>query len=112
MGAPHEPGLDYADATEALDELQLVADSLEVHHGALAAHGRVRAAMQALAASGLHLATLDVREHSDAHHEAVGALLDRLGVLDRPYADLTREQRRAALSDELASAPWPDTAPR
>ncbi len=103
MGAPHEPGLDYADATELLGELQLVADSLAQHHGALAAHGRVRAAMQALAGSGLHLATLDVREHSEVHHEAVGALLDRVGALERPYAELSREERRAVLSDELAS---------
>jgi phosphoenolpyruvate carboxylase len=103
MGARHEPGLDYADTADLLADLVLVADSLAAHHGALAAHGRVRAAIQELAASGLHLATLDVREHSDAHHEAVGALLDRLGVLDRPYADLTRDERRETLSRELAS---------
>ena len=103
MGARHEPGFDYADAPEMLADLLLIADSLADHHSQLAAHGRVRAAIQELSASGLHLATLDIREHSDAHHEAVGALLDRLGVLDRPYADLTREERREVLSAELAS---------
>ena len=57
------------DGGELLADLALVAASLEAHHGHLAAHGRVRAAVQAVAATGLHLATLDVREHAEAHHE-------------------------------------------
>ena len=102
-GSVHEPGRDYADGRELLDDLALIADSLAAHEGALAAHGRVRAAMQAIAASALHLATLDVREHAEAHHETVGALIDRVGELGRPYASLTREERRVVLSAELGS---------
>ncbi len=102
-GSPHEPGRDYADVAGVLDDLALVADSLAGHGGALAAHGRVRAAMQAIAASGLHLASLDVREHADAHHEAVGALIDHTGELDLPYGDLDRAGRTRVLAAELAS---------
>ena len=102
-GSEHEPGRDYADGAQLLDDLALVAGSLEGHHGSLAARGRVRAAMQGVAASALHLATLDVREHAEAHHEAVGALIDRVGELGRPYAELTRDERRAVLSAELGS---------
>ncbi len=102
-GAAHEPGRDYADATQLLSDLALVADSLAQHGGALAAQGRVRAAMQAIAASGLHLATLDVREHAEAHHDAVGALIDHVGEVGVPYATLSREERTRALSAELAS---------
>ncbi len=102
-GAPHEPGRDYADGAELLDDLAVVADSLESHHAGLAAHGRVRAAMHAVAATGLHLATLDVREHAEAHHEAVGAIFDHLGEVAVPYADLSRRQRRKVLSAELAA---------
>lgn len=102
-GSEHEPGRDYADGAELLADLALVADSLGHHAGRLAAHGRVRAAMQSIAATGLHLATLDVREHADHHHEAVGDLIDRVGELGRPYADLDRDERRAVLSAELAS---------
>lgn len=102
-GAEHEPGRDYADGHELLADLALICDSLDAHAGGLAAQGRVRAAMQALAATSLHLATLDVREHAEAHHEAVGALIDRVGDLGRPYAELSRNERRSVLSTELAS---------
>ena len=102
-GTDHEPGRDYANSAELLADLRVVADSLATHQGTLAAHGRVRAAMQSIAAAGLHLATLDVREHADAHHEAVGELIDRIGELDRPYTDLGRDERIKALSAELAS---------
>ena len=102
-GAAPEPARDYADGGELLADLALVAASLEAHHGHLAAHGRVRAAVQAVAATGLHLATLDVREHAEAHHEAVGAIIDHVGEVAVPYADLSREQRRRVLSAELAA---------
>ena len=55
-------------------------------------------ARQTLAASGLHLATLDVREHADAHHRTLGQLLDPLREpSDPPYAERTREERRRLL---------------
>jgi phosphoenolpyruvate carboxylase len=122
QGSPHEPGRDYAAAAELVADLQVVADSLRQHGGGLVADGRMAVATQTLAGTGLHLATLDVREHADAHHEAVGAMLDAAGSVDAAwsvdaagvagsggmdgksaYADLDREQRRALLGAELAS---------
>lgn len=94
---------DYASTAELLADLRLIADSLDAHAGGLAAHGRVQAALASLSATGLHLATLDVREHADRHHEVLAALFDRLGESGRPYAELSREERRALVSTELAS---------
>ncbi|WP_309125920.1 phosphoenolpyruvate carboxylase [Kocuria sp.] len=98
----HEPGRDYRTTAELLEDLDVVARSLRRHAGELAAGGSLAAATRTIAGFGLALATLDVREHADAHHEAVGQLLDRLGELDRPYAELDRAGRSRVLSGELA----------
>jgi phosphoenolpyruvate carboxylase len=102
-GRPHEPGRDYVGAADLLAELELVRDSLMEHRGELIARGRLERAMRTLASFGLHLATLDLREHADAHHHAVGQLIDRLAEDGRPYAELSRAERLAVLSRELAS---------
>ncbi|MFN8157125.1 MAG: phosphoenolpyruvate carboxylase [Candidatus Nanopelagicales bacterium] len=102
-GTPHRPGRDYAMTRELLDDLLLVRDSLASHRGELAAHGMVERAIRTVAAFGLSLVTLDVREHASAHHSAVGVLVDRLGEQGWRYEDLPRDHRRALLSRELAS---------
>ncbi|HEX6583617.1 MAG TPA: phosphoenolpyruvate carboxylase [Thermoleophilaceae bacterium] len=95
-GRPREPGRDYVGAAELLAELELVRESLMAHRGELIARGRLERAMRTLATFGLHLATLDVREHADAHHHAVGQLIEG-------YPELSRKERLAVLSRELAS---------
>jgi phosphoenolpyruvate carboxylase len=102
-GRAREPGRDYVGAGELLAELELVRESLMAHRGELIARGRLERAMRTLAAFGIHLATLDVREHADAHHHAIGQLLDRLGEAGPRYAELSREERLGVLSRELAS---------
>jgi phosphoenolpyruvate carboxylase len=103
-GRPPEEGRDYVGAGELLAELRIVRDSLLAHRGALIAQGRLERAMRTLAAFGLHLATLDVREHADAHHHAIGQLMDRLGASPAPYSELSRQERRDLLARELASS--------
>ncbi|MET3904780.1 phosphoenolpyruvate carboxylase [Paenarthrobacter sp. 4246] len=98
----HEPGRDYAATSELLAEFGLLEDSLRNHSAALVADGALARVRRAIAAFGLHLATLDIREHADYHHDAVGQLVDRLGT-ERPYGDLSREERFTFLGAELAS---------
>jgi phosphoenolpyruvate carboxylase len=100
---PHEPGRDYLGSAELLRDLLVVRDSLLAHRGELIARGRLESAIRTLAAFGLHLATLDVREHADPHHHALGQLIDRLGERGRPYGKLARDERRALLAAELRS---------
>jgi phosphoenolpyruvate carboxylase len=97
-GRPREPGRDYVGAAELLAELELVRASLLAHRGELIARGRLERAMRTLAAFGLHLATLDLREHADAHHHALGQLIDRLGDEGPRYSELSREERLGVLS--------------
>jgi phosphoenolpyruvate carboxylase len=108
---PHEPGRDYLGGAELLADFVVMRDSLLAHRGELIAAGRLERAVRTLAAFGLHLATMDVREHADAHHDAIGQLLDRLGEQAQPYADTSRERRRALLAAELHSRRPLATAP-
>lgn len=98
----HESGRDYASTSELLAELELLEASLRKHSAVLAADGALARVRRAIASFGLHLATLDIREHADYHHDAVGQLVDRLGV-GTPYGELSREERFERLSAELAS---------
>jgi phosphoenolpyruvate carboxylase len=102
-GSPHEPGRDYAATAELLAELGLLERSLRNHQAALAADGALARVQRAVASFGLHLATLDIREHADHHHDAVGQLMDRLGGPGVRYAELTRPERLEVLGSELAS---------
>ena len=101
-GSRHRPGRDYRDDTELLDDLLLLHRSVLEHQGPLIAGGDLERLVRTVATTGLTLATLDVREHADKHHHAVGQLLDRVGELDVPYADLDPKARLDVLSRELA----------
>jgi phosphoenolpyruvate carboxylase len=102
-GARHVPGRDYADDTELLADLMMLHRSVLAHQGAVVAGGEVERLVRTVAATGLTLAALDVREHSARHHHAVGQLLDRVGELATPYAELDRAARAKVLGEELAS---------
>jgi phosphoenolpyruvate carboxylase len=102
-GAAHEPGRDYRDIDDLLAELHLVRSSMLANGDTLTADGAIMRLIRTATAVGLGLATLDVREHSERHHVAVGALVDRVGALARPYADLDRPARIGYLSTEMAS---------
>ncbi len=100
-GAPHVEGRDYLGTADLVADLMVMRDSLARNRGGLAAGGRVDRTIRVVAAFGLHLATLDVREHADAHHHVLAQLFDRLGELSWRYDDLPRASRLALLRKEL-----------
>jgi phosphoenolpyruvate carboxylase len=97
----HEPGADYLGSEALVADLELLRRSLAVHHGGLIAEGRLADIIRTISAMGIHLATMDVREHADAHHLAIAALADPLHETEVPYSELDRSQRRAWLVREL-----------
>ena len=102
-GDAHVDGKDYRDGEELQADFEVLRAALARHGAHKVADGTVAIAQQVLAGSGLNLATLDVREHSEKHHEVAARLFDRVGELDRPYAELSREERTDVLSSELSS---------
>jgi phosphoenolpyruvate carboxylase len=102
-GLLHVPHRDYRDGGELLADLAVIDQALRASSGGLVADGVFARAMRTLAVTGLHLATMDVREHADAHHYAVGQLVDRVQEGTSCYADVPRDDRRRLLSTELSS---------
>ena len=100
---PHVPHRDYRDTAELLADLTLMRDSLFAHRGELIATGLLERTIRTVSTFGLTHATMDIREHSDAHHH----VLSQLGIADN-YLDLGHDQKFELLSAELASAKKPD----
>ena len=102
-GRPHVPGHDYLNGEELVADLLLMRDSLLADRGELIARGSLDQVIRTVSAFGLQLATLDIREHADAHHQAIGQLIDRLGIESWRYEDMPREYRAGLLAKELRS---------
>ncbi len=102
-GREHAPGRDYRTTSEVIDDLMLVRSELLENGGELVATGVLDRAIRLVAAVGLPLATLDVREHAGKYQHAVGQLMERVGAAPRPWSECDREERFAALAAELAS---------
>jgi len=101
-GGAYRPGLEYRDPAEFLAELQLVQTSLRQNRGQLLAEGPVRRMIRTAAALAFSMATMDVREHADKHHDVLGTLYDLVGGLPLPYASMAPDGRAGLLAQELA----------
>ncbi len=91
----------YDGAALVRDLLQIRDAIIESGLGDVARLGRLASAIVRARVFGLHLATLDVRQHSAVHEAAVGELLKLAGVVHE-YASLSEAQRVAVLRAELA----------
>ncbi|MCH2423552.1 MAG: phosphoenolpyruvate carboxylase [Acidimicrobiales bacterium] len=90
----------YASPAELHADLDVIDQSLRSHGGELLADGAVARVRRILQVIGFHFATLDVREHSDRHHEALTKLF---GANNVDYARLTTTERCALLAAEMES---------
>ena len=97
--AAHEPGRDYANTQELLDDLLLMRDSLLEHKGELIASGELEQMIRTASAFGLTHATLDVREHSNQHHHVLNQYFQEHGVNN--YLELDEQSRLSLLIPEL-----------
>ena len=97
-GFAHEPGRDYANTDEILNDLMLMYNSLLANRGELIAHGLLERTIRTVAAFGVTHATMDVREHSGAHQRVIEALFP-----DKNYGSLTSQAKCELLTQELTS---------
>ena len=96
-GGAHVQHRDYNNTSELLADLALMRDSLLENRGELMATGLLERTMRTVSAFGLTHATLDVREHSDAHHHTLAF------ALGDSYKSKNHQERFGVLATELAS---------
>lgn len=95
-------GVPYASADQLRADLQVIEDSLAVHHGETFRHGRLADLIRAVDCFGFHLATLDLRQNSDVHERVVAGLLQVAGACD-DYLGLVEAERVRLLEAELST---------
>ena len=102
----------YTNADEFIADLELIQESLRENKGVRLAEGRFARLVQQARIFGFHLASMDIRQHSDRHLEAVAELVNRYYRAQDPdfdYLALSEEERTRLLVEEIES-PRPLTA--
>ncbi len=69
----------YENPTQLRRDVQLIADSLLANRGRHAGYFLVQRLLRRIATFGFHLATLDVRQHTEVHHQVLARGLDDPG---------------------------------
>ncbi len=94
----------YQTPDQLLADLELVQQSLVENRAPEIAHsGRLPHLLRQIEAFGFHLATLDIRQHSDEHAKAIDEILAAAHVLpsDQTYSELSEAEKIELLSNEL-----------
>ncbi len=102
----------YQNAGEFIKDLELIQKSLRQNKGNRLAEGRFARLVQQARIFGFHLASMDIRQHSGRHLEAVAELLQRYyrpQDSDFNYMKLSEADKTRLLVEEIES-PRPLTA--
>jgi phosphoenolpyruvate carboxylase len=99
---PRTPGTYYHHSSELLDDLRTMERSLCANRGGAIANGPLRDLICQVEVFGLHMATLDIRQHSERHNSALAEVLAAAGVC-KDYLRLAEDQRVALLARECAN---------
>lgn len=97
-----EPVAWYRGAKDLVNDLRIMDRSLRANAGALLADGELHDLIRLVEVFGVHMATLDIRQHSSRHTSALQEILAASGVCE-DYKALDEAARTALLSDELQS---------
>lgn len=92
----------YKNAREFLDDLALIDATLRKQKGVRLAEGRLARLIRTVEVFGFHLATLDIRQHSERHRQALAELLKSYDIV-YDYQALSEYDKVKLLSQEIQS---------
>jgi phosphoenolpyruvate carboxylase len=87
----------YETAQQFRADVMLISESLRANKGWNAGHHYIHRLLTRIDTFGFHVATLDVRQHTDVHHQVIARGLD-----DPKWLTRSKDERRRVLSDALA----------
>ena len=86
----------YENPAQFRRDIQVIADSLLANRGRNAGYFSVQRLLRRISTFGFHLATVDVRQHAEVHHQVLTRGLD-----DPAWRQRTSEERRRVLADSI-----------
>lgn len=94
--------LGYAAASQFKEELELIKEAL-LASNCKASIRKLEELVSIVDIFGFHLAKLDFRQHSKRHASALDEITAYLGIFDRPFSELSEDEKLEWLLSELAS---------
>ncbi|MCL2425747.1 MAG: phosphoenolpyruvate carboxylase [Oscillospiraceae bacterium] len=91
----------YKNPEELLDELRIIRESLKHHLPSHDELRRINRIIRQIKLFGFHLASLEVRNHSGEHEEAMNEILDKVNIA-KDYASLSEEEKQKTLNYVLS----------
>jgi phosphoenolpyruvate carboxylase len=95
-----EPERKYATPAEFINDLQIIERSLRSHFADFVADRYVAKLIRQVELFGFHLATLDIRQHSKEHENAMTEILAKMSITPN-YGALPEEDKIKLLTDIL-----------
>ncbi|CAH0122661.1 MULTISPECIES: phosphoenolpyruvate carboxylase [unclassified Paenibacillus] len=98
----------YNNPQQLIEDLQVIDRSLRSHFADSVADMYIKKLIRQVELFGFHLATLDVRQHSQEHENAITEILASMNIVQN-YGELS-EDEKVALLDRLLNDPRPLTS--
>ncbi|MFD3261609.1 phosphoenolpyruvate carboxylase [Paenibacillus lentus] len=99
----------YADVKELIKDLKIIDRSLRHHYADYVADTHIQKMIRQVELFGFHTATLDIRQHSQEHENAMTEILANMNIVSN-YAEL-QEEEKIKLLERLLNDPRPLTSP-
>lgn len=99
----------YTDVQELIEDLKIIDRSLRHHYADYVADSHIKRMIRQVELFGFHTATLDIRQHSQEHENAMTEVLANMNIVSN-YSDLS-EDEKIELLGQLLNDPRPLTSP-
>ncbi|OGL39815.1 MAG: phosphoenolpyruvate carboxylase [Candidatus Schekmanbacteria bacterium GWA2_38_9] len=91
----------YRDENELLNDLNLIKESIISHCGERIAFGELTKLIRQVELFGIHLAKLDIREHSKQHTLAIAEIGKNLNWFESDYITVDEDEKISVLTDKI-----------